>query len=96
MILDKDYVKCLKEDLHGTLNRLDLDHANFKAQNPCQPIIVFHCEFSQRRGPRAFRALRNMDRTFNKWPALNYPEIYILEGGYEKFHAEYPVSNFLS
>ncbi|XP_014297645.1 M-phase inducer phosphatase isoform X1 [Microplitis demolitor] len=51
-------------------------------------IIVFHCEFSWERGPNLSRYLRNIDRKLNKehYPALHYPEIYLLHGGYQQFY----------
>ncbi|XP_066247211.1 M-phase inducer phosphatase-like [Euwallacea similis] len=54
-------------------------------------ILVFHCEFSSERGPNLYRFLRNEDRARNRseYPMLNYPEIYLLEGGYKKFFQEY-------
>ena len=55
------------------------------------PLIIFHCEFSQKRGPRAFRALRSKDRSLNVWPKLEFPEIYVLEGGYCNFYEQFPV-----
>ncbi|XP_069691730.1 M-phase inducer phosphatase-like isoform X2 [Periplaneta americana] len=50
-------------------------------------ILIFHCEFSSERGPSLFRFLRNSDRDQNKefYPALNYPELYLLHGGYKTF-----------
>lgn len=55
-------------------------------------ILIFHCEFSAERGPKAQRLLREMDRTANKehYPALHFPEIYLLEGGYKAFYEKYP------
>lgn len=60
------------------------------------PLIIFHCEFSQKRGPRAFRTLRNKDReiNFKNWPHLDFPEIYMLEEGYSAFYSNFPVSTF--
>ncbi|XP_031528877.1 M-phase inducer phosphatase 3 isoform X4 [Vicugna pacos] len=52
-------------------------------------IIVFHCEFSSERGPRMCRSLRAEDRALNRYPALYYPELYILKGGYRDFFPEY-------
>lgn len=50
-------------------------------------IIIFHCEFSQQRGPTLLRHLRQFDRERNlhRFPGLDYPEIYILHGGYDRF-----------
>ena len=50
-------------------------------------IIVFHCEFSIKRGPGLLRFLREQDRALNAeaYPALHYPEVYILQGGYKAF-----------
>ncbi|XP_042219711.1 M-phase inducer phosphatase-like [Homarus americanus] len=55
-------------------------------------ILIFHCEFSAERGPKAQRLLREMDRTANKehYPALHFPEMYLLEGGYKAFFEKYP------
>lgn len=49
--------------------------------------LVFHCEFSSYRAPRMALHVRRNDRALNKanYPALFYPEIYILEGGYKSF-----------
>lgn len=51
-------------------------------------ILVFHCEFSWERGPNLSRFLRSLDRERNKerYPALYYPEVYLLHGGYEQFY----------
>jgi rhodanese-related sulfurtransferase len=69
------------------LHSIPIDHMNQSA-----PILIFHCEFSQKRGPRALRMLREIDRqlNYNTWPNLYYPEVYILEGGYSAFHRQYP------
>jgi M-phase inducer tyrosine phosphatase len=57
-----------------------------------QTVIVFHCEFSQKRGPEMYSAVRELDRRLhiNCYPQLFYPEIYILEGGYKLFHEVQP------
>lgn len=55
-------------------------------------ILVFHCEFSSARGPALMRKLRSMDRELNKatYPALHYPECYLLHEGYKVFFENYP------
>ncbi|KAM8763910.1 M-phase inducer phosphatase 3 isoform 2-T2 [Rhynchonycteris naso] len=71
---------------------------NFFLKKPIVPldtqkriIIVFHCEFSSERGPRMCRSLRKEDRALNQYPALYYPELYILKGGYRDFFQDYMV-----
>ncbi|KAJ8704781.1 hypothetical protein PYW08_012101 [Mythimna loreyi] len=67
-----------------------------KPQPPCpeegRRVLVFHCEFSLERGPKLCRYLRSTDRNLNKerYPSLNYPECYLLRGGYRAFHARAP------
>ena len=55
-------------------------------------IYIFHCEFSAERGPKALRLLRERDRCSTKehYPALHFPELYVLEGGYKAFFAKHP------
>ena len=54
-------------------------------------IIVFHCEFSQRRGPMLWRTLRELDRNINveKYPKLFFPEMYVLEKGFSSFYERF-------
>ncbi|XP_017072222.1 cdc25-like protein phosphatase twine [Drosophila eugracilis] len=54
-------------------------------------IYVFHCEFSSERGPKLLRFLRSNDRNqhANNYPALDYPELYILHNGYKEFYGHY-------
>jgi len=65
----------------------------FMEQNwNCRVAIVFHCEFSSKRGPTAWRCLRNMDRQRNivNYPQLSYPHVYVMEGGYKDFWNRFP------
>lgn len=64
------------------------DTAAVEADGPKRHILVFHCEFSSERGPKLSRFLRNNDRerNTNSYPALHYPEIYLLHGGYKEFY----------
>ncbi|KAL1501212.1 hypothetical protein ABEB36_006584 [Hypothenemus hampei] len=70
---------------------LKLLNEPIKAQNE-RHILIVHCEFSKERGPNLIRTLRKEDRAMNRlnYPALTYPEIYVLEGGYKKFFESYP------
>ena len=65
--------------------------ANKSTADQQNSIIIFHCEFSSHRAPKMARYLRQLDREANTdcYPALNYPEIYILEGGYKSFYEQY-------
>jgi len=92
-LYNPQYLHDLKKDLTSTLANLD-SYANAPQEslNKQLPLIIFHCEFSQKRGPRAYRALRNKDRSVNfaNFPHLDYPEIYVLEGGYCNFYPQFP------
>lgn len=61
----------------------------FDIQRP-NSLIVFHCEFSQSRGPMTAQKFREIDRIYNTYPNLSYPYIYILDGGYKRFFREHP------
>ncbi|CAZ83266.1 unnamed protein product [Tuber melanosporum] len=54
-------------------------------------LIVFHCEYSAHRAPRMALHLRSRDRQLNmhRYPALFYPDVYILDGGYSSFFQEH-------
>lgn len=54
--------------------------------------IIFHCEFSQNRAPKSYRFFRSLDRTRNAaaYPALSFPEIAVLDGGYRSFFENHP------
>lgn len=55
-------------------------------------LLIFHCEFSNQRGPNLASHLRNCDRILNyeNYPDLCFPDIVILDGGYEKFYSKFP------
>ncbi|KAK6316744.1 hypothetical protein J4Q44_G00121440 [Coregonus suidteri] len=58
-----------------------LQSQRLKAHSPDKRLVlVLHCEFSSERVPRTCRLLRSVDRSMNKYPALHYPELYILKG----------------
>lgn len=64
-------------------------YTKFKDQNVC---VIFHCEFSQNRGPTWAQIFRKLDRDENmsRYPNLSFPDVFVLEGGYKKFYKEYP------
>ncbi|GAA6037184.1 hypothetical protein JCM8097_008776 [Rhodosporidiobolus ruineniae] len=55
-------------------------------------ILIFHCEFSAKRAPTSAKFLRNQDRlkNFAAYPNIHYPEVYVLQGGYEAFFKAFP------
>ncbi|PVU94783.1 hypothetical protein BB561_002249 [Smittium simulii] len=50
-------------------------------------LVIFHCEFSIKRAPSMANYLRKRDRELNahRYPKLSFPDIYVLQGGYNKF-----------
>ncbi|GAM24516.1 hypothetical protein SAMD00019534_076910 [Acytostelium subglobosum LB1] len=58
-------------------------------------IIIFHCEFSSKRAPDCYTKFRDLDRTFNEYPNVHYPETYLLSGGYKRFFECFPQKCFL-
>jgi M-phase inducer tyrosine phosphatase len=64
----------------------------FQEFRDCEACVVFHCEFSQKRGPNLMHRFRDHDRcaNSNRYPKLNYPTIYLLQGGYSKFFGDCP------
>lgn len=53
-------------------------------------VLIFHCEFSQERGPRMALFVRSSDRAANPYPHLSFPHLYIMEGGYRAFWQQAP------
>lgn len=60
--------------------------------NDGRTVIIFHCEFSSHRAPQALKWIRNLDRSIHlsSYPALFFPELYVLEGGYKRFYESFP------
>ncbi|KAI0964752.1 rhodanese-like domain-containing protein [Xylaria arbuscula] len=76
--------------IDGAINYNDKDllaRHLFETPMEGKTILIFHCEYSVHRAPRMARHIRSEDRTINAefYPRLNYPEVYILEGGYSDF-----------
>ena len=58
-----------------------------RGSNKC---VIFHCEFSSKRGPKWAYIFRDLDRKTNNYQDLSFPNTYILDGGYKKFYENYP------
>ncbi len=77
--------------INGALNMQDsqLLELLFKANVALNKRIawIFHCEYSQKRGPRAASLLRKLDRTYNgfNYPNTCFPHCYVLNGGYKNY-----------
>ncbi|KAJ2786537.1 m-phase inducer phosphatase [Coemansia interrupta] len=54
-------------------------------------VVVLHCEYSIQRAPSMASLLRKRDREINmhRYPLLNYPEVYVLKGGYRNFFGSF-------
>ena len=79
------------ENIHNKDDILNFFNNPTSCSGEKRDILIFHCEFSSERGPKMCRHLRNHDREINaeNYPALFYPEIYILKGGYKEFYAHF-------
>lgn len=54
-------------------------------------LLIFHCEFSEKRAPTTAMYFRSKDREVNahRYPFLSFPDVYILEGGYSSFFKQH-------
>jgi hypothetical protein len=62
-------------------------------QGGSRTALVFHCEFSQCRGPQMYRHVRGLDRDlhgFAHFPNLHYPEMFLIKDGYRAFSQAFP------
>lgn len=73
-----------------------LNETSLTNLNNNNTLLIFHCEFSLYRSPIMAAHLRNCDRILNyeNYPFLNYPDILLLDGGYNDFFEKYPLSCF--
>ena len=78
-----------KEQIQGQFYGANPYYSAQKENPNRRQVVVFHCEFSVERGPQMLRHLRKMDRLRNRYPQLDYPEIYLLKGGYKQFFADH-------
>jgi rhodanese-related sulfurtransferase len=63
-------------------------HKTAMARKQSKVAIIFHCEFSQKRGPELCRLFRSMDRkkNENRYPTLDFADTHVMEKGYREFH----------
>lgn len=65
-----------------------------QAANQCKckvtPMMVFHCEFSQKRGPRMFEYAKEIDHSQSFGQNLSFPHMFLLNKGYERFWNTFP------
>jgi M-phase inducer tyrosine phosphatase len=80
--------------IHGSINVNDAEELDrmFFQEITRRTLVIFHCEFSQVRGPELADFFRKSDRQMNEmvYPNLHYPHVYVLHGGYSAFHEAYP------
>ena len=58
-------------------------------EDKIEVILIFYCEFSSERGPKMYNFFRNFDRLVNQYPNLHYPQTYVMQGGFSKFHENF-------
>ncbi|KAK4948677.1 m-phase inducer phosphatase [Elasticomyces elasticus] len=80
--------------IDGAVNFNDKEQLSsqlFDIEPTAKALLIFHCEYSAHRAPLMAKFIRNRDRTVNaeRYPALTYPEVYILDGGYSTFFKDY-------
>ncbi|EXJ93089.1 M-phase inducer tyrosine phosphatase [Capronia epimyces CBS 606.96] len=80
--------------IDGAINFNDKEQLSsqlFDVEPTSKALLIFHCEYSAHRAPLMAKYIRNKDRAVNadRYPALTYPEVYILDGGYSTFFKDY-------
>jgi M-phase inducer tyrosine phosphatase len=83
--------------INGAINFNDKDKLAehlFDSTSPLstsRSLVIFHCEYSVHRAPIMAQFFRSHDRKVNpdRYPALTYPESYVLDGGYKSFFQSY-------
>ena len=73
------------------LNRQDIYNLFHKYEGK-NVHFVFHCEFSKDRSKAILKFFRKYDRSLHMkdHPNLTHKNIFLLEGGFSRFHLEYP------
>jgi M-phase inducer tyrosine phosphatase len=76
----------------GSITDTNLLNDLFSSEpNQKRTAICLYCEFSQLRAPLVAESIRSKDRRHHmeRFPALTYPWIYVLDGGYNGFFAKH-------
>lgn len=91
-INSKDRLEELLSDEEGILGNCHNNNNNKRSgDSRKRTLLIFHCEYSAHRGPRMAMHLRNRDRRLNmtNYPHLNFPDVVILQGGYNHFFEQF-------
>lgn len=79
--------------IDGAVNYNDKQHLTNElfSSEASSILLILHCEYSVHRAPLTAKHIRSHDRNANahRYPLLNFPEMYILDGGYSKFFHNY-------
>lgn len=82
-----------QEDMEKILfDNASLPH-NSSAKLDVNKVLIFYCEYSSERAPKMWKAARKYDRArigMARYPAVHYPEMYVLRGGYSQFFPTFP------
>ncbi|KAL0237585.1 hypothetical protein PCE1_000979 [Barthelona sp. PCE] len=74
-----------KDELHDFFENGEIDS---------EWLLVFHCEYSQKRGPKTLKTFIDLDRRtcteFSEFGLQKFEHCGILEGGYRRFYELYP------
>lgn len=92
-MFDRRFLKGLKSLSGNPVTMQSLRSLVDSISNPredSEPLVIFHCEFSSKRGPKLWTYLRNLDRQMNteNYPHLSFPQTYLLKSGYSSFVIE--------
>lgn len=77
---------------HKQLELYLFDAARLEAAYRERPMLIFYCEFGEKRSPTLAGYARSADRIrhLNEYPKLAYNEIFVVDGGYAAAHEHVP------
>lgn len=84
-------ISAINVTLFSTLIKI-FERLSIDVENGKSICIVIYCEFSSERGPKLYDKFRDFDRNINmsNHPKLSFPNLFLLEGGYNKFYKFHP------